>query len=102
MEWADTFHEYGKRDLHSTGPSASERKTCSGKAWIEHLIRACPIWRFFGLAVISWAGLGCGIVGFVHIECQFESVVAHLVTVDLDFFRPRGEVATKSGPQIIR
>ncbi len=64
--------------------------------------RACPIWRFFGLGVKSCAGLGCGIVGFVHIECPFESVVTKLGTVDLDFFRPRAKVATKSGLWIIR
>ena len=35
----------------------------------------------------------------MHIECQFESVFADSVTVELDFFRPRGEATTKSGLQ---
>jgi len=29
MEWADKFYEYGKRDLHSTGPA---RSACGGHA----------------------------------------------------------------------
>ena len=65
------------------------------------IIRACPIWQFFGLAVKSWADLGFGIVGFVYIECHFESVVVDFVTVGSDFFRPHGEVAIKSGLRII-
>ena len=64
--------------------------------------RACPVRRFFGLAVIFWAVLDCGIVVFVHIECQFESVFADSVAVDSDFLRPRGKVSTKSGLRIIR
>ena len=48
------------------------------------------------MAVKSWADLGLGIVGSVHVECQFESVVTYLVTVGSDFFRPRGEVVSKS------